>query len=265
MKSHFSDKIVWITGASSGIGEELAKQLAQAGATIILSSRNIELLEKIRSGIKNPDKHLSLVFDLEDTSHVDSLVHDVLLKFNRIDFLFNNGGVSQRSTARETSLATDRKIMEVNFFGNIALTKAVLPIMQKQQSGHIVVVSSVAGKFGFYLRSAYSASKHALYGFYESLMLEESDNGIHVTMICPGKIKTNISLHALSGEGGTHGVMDKNQAQGMPVEECVKRLLNGVSKQKKEILIGRTELIAVWIKRFFPSLFWKLIRRQRPT
>jgi dehydrogenase/reductase SDR family protein 7B len=265
VKAYFKDKVVWITGASSGIGEELAKQLAEVGAKVVLSSRNYEQLEKIREYLMYSERHLSLVLDLEDTSDFDEKVKNVLMKFGRIDFLFNNGGVSQRSTVTDTSMAVHRKIMEINFFGNIALTKAVLPVMQNQKSGHIVVISSIAGKFGFYLRSAYSASKHALFGFYESLLLEESENGIDITLVCPGKIRTNISMNALSGAGEIHGKLDENQAKGMPVEACVNTLLKGVSKRKKEMLIGRSELIAVWIKRFLPSLFWILIRRQRPT
>jgi short-subunit dehydrogenase len=155
--------------------------------------------------------------------------------------------------------------MEINYFGNIALTKAVLPYMIKQKSGHIIPISSIAGKFGFYLRSAYSASKHALFGFYESLLLEEAKNGVHVTIACPGKINTNISMNALNGKGDKHGVMDHNQSTGMPVEVCVRELLLAVKKNKKEVLIGNKEIKAVTLKRFFPSLFWKVIKKQSAT
>jgi short-subunit dehydrogenase len=179
--------------------------------------------------------------------------------------LFNNGGLSQRSTAAETTLEVDRRIMEINYFGNVALTKAVLPFMQQQKSGHIIAISSVAGKLGFFLRSAYSASKHALHGFYESLLLEEEKNNIYVTIACPGKINTNISINALNASGNTHGVMDHNQETGMPVEECVSQLLKAVASKKKEVLIGNKEILAVKIKRLFPTLFWKIIRKQSPT
>lgn len=173
--------------------------------------------------------------------------------------------MSQRAQASETPIDVDRRIMEINYFGTIALTKAVLPFMQRQKSGHIVVISSIAGKFGFYLRSAYSASKHALHGFFESLGLEEARNHLHVTIACPGKINTPISLSALNKDGQPHGEMDHNQETGMPVDECVRILLKAVGKRKKEVLIGNREIKAVTLKRFFPGLFRKIIAKQSAT
>lgn len=263
--SYFENKIIWITGASSGIGAEMANQLSEAGATIILSARNETGLIQVKNELKNSQNHLCLPLDLEHSENFSDLAKQVFDKYGRIDFLFNNGGLSQRSTVAETSLEIDRKIMEINYFGNIALTKAVLPYMIEQKSGHIIVISSIAGKFGFFLRSAYSASKHALYGFYESLLLEEEKNGIRVTIASPGKINTEISKHALNAEGTTHGIMDHNQATGMSAEECVKQLLSAVTKNKKDILIGNKEILAVKIKRFFPALFWRIIKKQSAT
>jgi short-subunit dehydrogenase len=193
------------------------------------------------------------------------LTNKVVEKFHRLDYLFNSGGISQRSEVWETDIEVDRKIMEVNYFGNIALTKAVLPILQKQKSGHIIVTSSIAGKFGFFLRSAYCASKHALHGFYESLMLEEEKNGIFVTLVCPGKILTPISVNALKADGTAHGEMDRNQETGMPVEECVRQMLKATIQRKKEVLIGNKEIKAVTLKRFLPNLFWKVIKKQSAT
>ncbi len=189
----------------------------------------------------------------------------VIGKFGRIDLLINNGGISQRSNADETSLETDRKIMEINYFGNIALSKAVLPYMQKQGGGHIAVMSSIAGKFGFFLRSSYSASKHALHGFYESLRLEEEKNNVLITILCPGKINTNISLNAIGKDGKSHGLMDHNQATGMPADACAKKIITAIEKKKKEVFIGGKEIKAVTIKRFFPKLFYKIIRKQKAT
>lgn len=261
----YSNKIAWVTGASSGIGVEMVKQLELSGAKVVLSSRDVAKLERVRESLVKPENHLVLPLDLEDSTKFEALAAQVVHKFGRIDFLFNNGGVSQRSEAGSTPLEVDRKIMEVNYFGNIALTKAVLPYMRKQQSGHVVVISSIAGKFGFFLRSAYSASKHALHGFYESLMLEEECKGIRVTIACPGKINTLISVNALNEKGATHGKMDHNQETGMPPEQCVSILLNGVRKNKKEILIGNKEVKAVTLKRFLPKIFWKIIRKQPAT
>lgn len=263
--SHFKDKVVWVTGASSGIGIEIARQLAASGAKVVLSSRNEEKLIEIQKTLTNPDAHLVVPLDLENSITFDILALKVFDHYGKIDFLFNNGGLSQRSNVRDTPMEVDRRIMEINYFGNVALTKAVLPFMEKQKSGHIVVISSIAGKFGFFLRSAYSASKHALHGFYESLRLEEEEFGINVTIACPGKINTSISLNALNSSGEKHGEMDHNQETGMPAEECVSILLNAVEKNKKEVLIGNKEIKAVTLKRFLPKLFWKVIRKQSAT
>ena len=261
----YSNKVAWVTGASSGIGVEMVRQLEKAGAKVILSSRSADKLEEIRLTLKDPSKHLVLALDLENSSNFEQLTAQVIAKYGQIDFLFNNGGLSQRSEAGDTPLEVDRRIMEINYFGNVALTKAVLPYMRKQQSGHFIVISSIAGKFGFFLRSAYSASKHALHGFYESLMLEEEKNGVKVTIACPGKINTNISVNALNEKGSTHGEMDHNQETGMSAEECVSQLLNAVEKEKKEVLIGNKEIKAVTLKRFLPKLFWKVIKKQPAT
>ena len=222
-------------------------------------------MTKIKSTLKNSDKHLVLPLDLEKTETFELALKLILNTFGRLDMLFNNGGVSQRAEAHETSLEVDRKIMEVNYFGNIALTKTVLPHFQKNKVGHIIITSSIAGKFGFYLRSAYSAAKHALHGYYESLALENIKNNISITILCPGKINTPISTNALRGDGMKHNIMDHNQETGMPVEECVRQILQAVSKKKREVLIGNKEILAVYIKRFFPNLFWKIIQKQKAT
>lgn len=262
---YLTNKVVWITGASSGIGEQMVRQAAADGAKVILSARNENALTAIKNSLPNPESHLCLALDLEFSDNFPALAKNVVDHYGRIDMLINNGGLSQRSTAATTSLEIDRRIMEINYFGNIALTKAVLPYMQAQKSGHFVVISSISGKFGFFLRSAYSASKHALFGFYESLLLEEEHNNIHVTLVCPGKINTNISMNALNGDGNSHGVMDHNQETGMSAEECVRQMYVAVAKHKKEVLIGNKEIMAVKIKRLFPSLFWKIIKKQSAT
>lgn len=263
--SFLKNKIIWITGASSGIGEELAKQCAALGAHVVLSSRSEAALQKVKESLSG-DNHLVLPLDLEHSDNFPQLAAEVIQHYGHIDYLFNNGGLSQRSTISETALSVDRYIMEVNYFGNIALTKAVLPYMVQQTSGHIVVISSIAGKFGFFLRSAYAASKHALQGFYESLALEEEQNGIRVTIAYPGKINTPISMSAVNGKGEKHNKMDHNQATGMSAEECVKKLLKAVEKGKGEVLIGNKEIMAVTLKRFLPQKwFWKIMKKQSAT
>ena len=263
--SYFHQKVVWITGASSGIGEELARQLDRAGAQLILSARNVEKLNELKESLQHKEQHLVVQVDLADTSKVGLLAQQIVSHYGRIDVLINNGGISQRATAYDTTMDVNRQIMEVNFFGNIAMTKAVLPVFRQQKSGQILVISSIAGKFGFHLRSAYSASKHALFGYYESLVMEESEYHLKVTVACPGKINTPISTNAVTAEGKAHGHMDHNQSTGMPVDVCVDQLLKALVKNKHEVLIGNKELIAVKLKRFFPRLFWKIIPKQSPT
>lgn len=258
-------KIAWVTGASSGIGEEICKQLAQQNYQLVLSARNTAKLELIKDSLNNCENHLVAALDLEDASNFKSLTEKVIARYGKIDVVYHCGGISQRAAACETELAIDRRIMEINYFGTVALTKAILPYMQAQKFGHIVVVSSIAGKFGFYLRSAYSAAKHALHGFFESLALEEAKNNIAVTIACPGKINTPISMSALNKDGLAHGEMDHNQATGMPVAVCVNLLLKAVKERKREILIGNKEIKAVTLKRFFPNLFWKVIAKQKAT
>jgi dehydrogenase/reductase SDR family protein 7B len=263
--SYFHQKVVWITGASSGIGEELARQLDRAGAKLILSARNVEKLHELKEGLAHKEQHLVVQVDLAEASNVGLLSQQIVSHYGRIDILINNGGISQRATAYDTTMDVNRQIMEVNYFGNIAMTKAVLPIFRQQKSGQILVISSIAGKFGFHLRSAYSASKHALFGYYESLVMEESEYNLKVTVACPGKINTPISTNAVTADGQAHGQMDHNQATGMPVNVCVDQLLKSLVKNKHEVLIGNKELMAVYLKRFLPRLFWKIIPKQSPT
>ncbi len=263
--NYFSGKVVWITGASSGIGEALFLELAKQGANIVLSARNEEKLQQlVKQANLAEANYLIIPFDLADTSKAESYVQQIIQKFNRIDFLINNGGISQRGEAVTTSQSVERNLFEINYFAQVALAKAVLPFMIKQQSGHITVVSSIAGKFGFYLRSSYSAAKHALYGYFESLRLEVEKNNVKVLLVCPGKIKTNISNNAILADGSKHAKMDESHVNAMTAEECAKKILSAIENNKQEILIGRKEVLTVYMKRFFPSLLYKILRKQSP-
>jgi short-subunit dehydrogenase len=260
-------KRIWITGASSGIGEAMAHACRAEGAELILSARRMSELERVAAQLACDQKTTGItlqVLDVSDTASIPGIVSSVIAKTGSIDILINNAGISQRSYAAETSLEVDRRIMEVNFFGTIALTKAVLPDMLARKSGMIIVVSSISGKFGFYLRSAYAASKHALHGFFESLRMEVWQQGVRVMMVCPGKIHTNISLNALKADGSTHRSMDDGQASGRSARELADRILLGIRRNEEEVFFGGPEMKAVWIKRFFPRLFSTLIRKQKP-
>ncbi|MCC6691443.1 MAG: SDR family oxidoreductase [Bacteroidia bacterium] len=262
---NFKNKVVWITGASSGIGEALAHAFAAEGAKLVLSARREPELYRVKTLCKLSDEDcLILPFDLADAKNSSTHVEKIIQHFGTIDVLVNNGGVSQRSYTKDTKLDVDRKIMEVNYFSAVAITKSVLPYMLKQQSGHIVAISSISGKFGFYLRSAYSASKHALHGFFESLRLEVNKDNIKITLVCPGKINSNISVNALNAEGGQNNKMEKGHVDAMPAKQCAKQILEAIRKNKVEVFIGGKEINLVWIKRFFPNFFYKNILKLKP-
>ena len=260
----YHNKVVWITGASSGIGEAMAREFANQGAILVLAARNMEKLNQLRDTLPNAEIHTVVSLDLTDLSKVDAVVSSVINQVGRVDVLVNNGGISQRSLVGETPIEVDRKIMEVNFFGAVGLTKALLPAL-RETHGQIIVISSISGKFGFFLRSAYAASKHALHGFFESLALEEEAHGIDVTIVCPGKINTPISISALNAQGERHNKMDHNLETGMSAEECARQIVRAARKNKPEVLIGNKEILAVYLKRFVPSIFRKIIRKQKAT
>ncbi len=265
MSSFFSGKVVWITGASSGIGEALVHELALRNAKIVLSARNETTLKQVaeKAGLK-PENYLLIPFDLADTSRAKEYVQQIIQKFSHIDFLINNGGMSQRAEALQTSTEVERNLFEVNYFAHVTLTKAVLPVMIKQKNGHITVVSSIAGKFGFYLRSTYSAAKHALHGYFESLRLENEKHNIKVLLACPGKIDTQISVKATKADGTSHGIIDESHKNAMLPRVCAQKILRSIKKNKKEVLIGGKETWAVYLKRLMPSLFFRIIKKQSP-
>lgn len=263
--SGLNKKVIWITGASSGIGEALVYACAKQNAIIILSARReSELLRVVKAAGLTSANSLIIPFDLSDTKLAKEYAQEIITKFGKIDILINNGGQSQRSSIIETSTETERQLFEINYFSAVNLSKAVLPFMLKYGYGKIVVLSSIAGKFGFYLRSSYSAAKHALHGYFESLRLENEKKGISVLMVCPGKIKTNVSFNAEIGDGKTHNQMDPSHEHAMSAEECAKQIIAGILSNKEEIFIGGKELLIVKIKRFLPKLFGKMIRKQSP-
>ena len=232
---NFKNKTIWIIGASSGIGKALATEFAKLGSVIIISSRKQGELEIVKSECEALGAECFIqVLDLADQSSFVETTNNIIAKYNKIDVLINNGGISQRSLIKETSIDIDRKLMEINYFGNIALTKAVLPHMIKQKSGSIVTVSSIVGKFGFPLRSAYSASKHALHGFYETLRAEHKEDNINVTVAIPGRVRTNISYNAILKDGTANNKLDDGQKNGITSEACAKHIIKAINRNKKD-------------------------------
>ncbi len=262
----FTNKVAWITGASSGIGEALAYRLAGLGCSLVISSNQAEELNSICIKINaNGGKCVSLAFDLSNPAIIPSIAEQAILAFGKIDLLFNNGGISQRSLISQTPIENDRKIMEINYFSNIALTKCILPQMIRNGGGHIAVTSSLSGLFGFPLRSAYCASKHALHGFYETLRIEHIHDNIKVTIACPDRVRTHISINALDPDGKAHGKMDERQDKGITADECARLIIKAVKKEKIVVLIGGFERISVYLKRYFPSIFYRLIARVKTS
>lgn len=262
----FQNKVVWITGASSGIGEAIALAFAKEGAKLVLTARREEELERVKKLTGLPAASvLTLPMDVTDFDKAQPAADLIIKTFGSIDIMVHNAGVSQRSYIKDTDFEVYRKIMDIDFYSTVAITKAILPYMIKQKSGHFIIMSSVAGKIGTIMRSGYNAAKHALHGFYDSLRAEYYDDNIKVTTICPGYIKTNISLSALDSSGGKFGKMDSNQENGIPADECARRILEAVKKDKKEIYIGGfKEVAAIYVKRFFPDILFEQVRKNVP-
>jgi short-subunit dehydrogenase len=257
-----NSKVIWITGASSGLGEEMAYQLSQQGARLILSARREDALEKVRQRCHNPDQHHILPLDLIDVDLHAHIVETALGLFGRIDILINNGGVSQRSLCIDTPLAIERALFEVDFFGTTSLTKALLPHMITHQSGHIVNIASVAGKVGPPFRTSYAAAKHALLGYMDSLRCEVNRHGISVTNICPGFVKTNVSVNALSADGSSFGKVDNEIANGMDVDVCVKRIVRAINNKEKEVVVAQgIARVAYHLRRLLPNTFLGIFQR----
>jgi short-subunit dehydrogenase len=252
----FKDKVVWITGASSGIGEGLAVAWSREGATLVLSARNASELERVRNACVDPQKHKVLPLDLTDTSAILEAAKQVPV----VDVLVHSGGVSQRSFAAETDLATDRAIMDLNYFGTVALTKAVLPSMLARKSGQIVPITSVIGYVAIPTRSAYAASKHALHGFFEALRAETAKDGVGVTIVVPGYIRTKVSENALRGDGTPYGKVDDTHANAMLPEVAAPKIIDAVAKRKAEVRVGGKETWAVTLRRFLPGLTRRVLR-----
>ncbi len=261
----YKNKNVWITGASSGIGESFARAFFKEGANLILSSRRIEELERVKSDLGGDDSNIYiLTLDLADSATLPAKAKEALGAFGSIDVLVNNGGISQRSLFEETEMDTIRRLMEVNFFGSAILTKQVLPAMMEQKEGHIIVTSSLAGKFGTKFRSGYAASKHAMHGLFDCIRQEMYDYNVAVTIICPGPIKTNITENALTGDGTSFGEVGDLHKSAMDADEMIQKIWGRVKSRNEEIYVARPkELLALYLKRWAPGLLNLILKRSK--
>lgn len=258
-------KTVWLTGASSGIGESLALALAEQGARLILSARRMELLEQVRARCANADRHVVFPLDLSRVERLSAHVSELLALVGSIDIVINNAGIGQRATVLETTMEVDRQIMEVNYFSVVALTRALLPQLLHRPEAMIVSISSLMGKFSTPRRSAYCASKHALIGFMDALRAEVYDSSVKVLVVCPGWIRTPFSMSALQGDGQRQGSIDPAQAKGIPPEVCANAIVRAILRDKAEIIVGGKERYGAYLKRFFPGLLRKVVTKVRIT
>ncbi|MEP7127934.1 MAG: SDR family oxidoreductase [Chitinophagales bacterium] len=261
-------KVIWLTGATSGIGEALVYELAKNNVRLILSARRKDELDRVKGNCSaEAQREIKILpLDLAETSTLKLITEAAVHYFGHIDILINNAGISQRSLAKDTRLDVDRRIMEVDYFGTIAITKYLLPHFLQRKRGHFVTISSVMGMIGTPFRSGYSAAKHALHGFYDSLRAElwHESKLIHVTMICPGWVKTNVTMNALIGDGSKLNQMDSTTDSGLDPKFVAKKIIKAIDAKKKQVYIGGLkEVFAVHLMRFFPGLFAIVIRNAK--
>lgn len=260
---NFRDQVVWMTGASSGIGRALALALAAEGARLVLSARRGELLEEVAAGCRGRGAEaLPLPLDVTAPFEViERAAAQASARFGRIDVLILAAGISQRSFVADTGIDVYRRLMDVNYFGAIAPVLAVVGPMQARGSGRIVVISSLVGKFSTPMRSGYAASKHALHGFFDALRAELRPRGVGVSVICPGYVRTAITSNALTGDGSAYGKVDTAARRGMNADDCARRIVADLARDAEEVFVGGREVLAVYLARFFPRLFARLISR----
>ena len=258
-------KIVWITGASSGIGEALAYALSKQGCRLILSSRKKDALEKVQKHCAQPENVKIIPLDVSEFDTLSDKAAIALATFGNIDVLINNAGISQRSLIIDTKMEVYRRIMDVDFFGAVALSKAILPHFVKQQKGHFVTISSLMGKFSSPKRSGYCAAKHALHGFFDALRMEHQADNIGVTMVCPGFVQTNVAKNSLQGDGSPKNEQSDSIANGIPVKVAAEKIIRAVEREKLEVYMGQKEVVGVYLKRFFPTLLHKIVSKRKVT
>ncbi|WP_160232573.1 SDR family NAD(P)-dependent oxidoreductase [Acinetobacter indicus] len=263
-KQDLTGKVVWITGASSGLGKALAKECALQGADVILTARRYEELEKVRVTLLNPERHVSVCADITDESQVRHAYALVLAAKGRIDWLINNAGLSQRALIQDTTMQTERAIMEVDYFSQVFLTKTVLPTFIAQKSGRIAFVSSVAGLLGTQYRASYSAAKAAIHMWANSLRAEVAQEGVKVSVIFPGFVKTNVSFNALNGEGKPQGHQDEAIENGLEPDLFAQTTVSALLAGEEYIVVGGAkEKLGVWVSRLSPSTLYKMIRKMK--
>lgn len=258
---NLSNTIIWITGASSGIGRALAVECARQGGTLMLTARRPDELEETRRMCDRPDDHQCLEHDVTDAAAHDRVMQAILQRWGRLDILLLNAGMGQRGSIAETDPAVERRLMEVNYFGQTEVLHAVLPHFLQRGKGQVVVVTSIMGKLSTPRRATYAASKHALHGFFEGLRAELFKTEIAVTLLCTGYIKTAISLHSVKGSGAAHGAMDDQHRNAMPADVYARKAVRAIVKRKPVAYIGGPERFGPLLERISPALVRWLLPR----
>jgi short-subunit dehydrogenase len=256
----YTGKTVWITGASSGIGEALAYAFGERGARLVLSARRIERLAQVAKASGARETHV-VPLDLGALDSLSAIAEQVVSQIGSVDIMVHNAGVGQRSLVLETDFQVDRRMMEVNYLGPVALTKALLPSMLRQRRGQFVVLSSVLGVMSAPRRSGYCASKHALHGYFNGLRAELGRDGISVLMVCPGRVHTEFSEQAFEGDGSRHGVSDASSQKGLSAGDVAHRTLAALERGDDEVLVAKWESLAVYLNRWAPSLMRRALAR----
>ena len=255
--------IIWITGASSGIGKELCHQYSQKGHHLIISARNEEALNLVKKASQNPDNIKVLPLDIGQHDHIPKVVQKALNLWGSVDLLVNNAGISQRSLIAETDFSVYKTLIDINYLGTVALSKALLPHFIERQKGHFAVVSSLMGKFSSPYRSGYCGAKHALHGFFDALRMEHEKDGIDVTLVCPGFVRTDVAKNALVKDGSRQNTNDDATKNGLPVSIFCRKMIASIEAKKFEVYIAGKEKKGIFMKRFFPKLLHKLVLRSQ--
>ena len=260
-KFPFKNKVIWITGASSGIGEALSYEFSRKGGLLILSSRNESKLNEVKDKLPHGrDEARVLALDLEKLDELKVKVEIALSYFGRIDYFVSNAGLAIKDFSLNTPLEIDQKLMNINYFSSISITKSLLPGFIDRNRGHIVVTSSLSGKYGVPKIAAYAASKHALHGFYETLRSEITEYNIDLTFVIPGIIKTEITAHAITGTGDKFGKIDKTFQNAYPADRAAKKIVSAVLDKKESVFVGGAEGITLLLNRLSPWMLRRFIR-----
>ncbi len=261
--SKIAGKTIWITGASSGIGKSLALALSSRNCNLILSARNAGALQEVKSLCGNGNNIAVLPLDLNDHEGMNEVVDNAISLFGKVDILINNAGISQRSLIKDTDFSVYKKLIDIDYLGTVALSKAILPHFIQNQNGHYITVTSLMGKFGSPYRSGYCGAKHALHGFFDVMRMEHEKDGINVTLVCPGFVQTNVAKNALTADGSPQEQDDVATQNGVTPEYAAQKMIAAFEKNKFEVYIGGKEIKGIYLKRFFPKLLHKVVLKSQ--